>query len=70
MKTLWLASMKWPGIAEPICVGTNKRRVQNEAYRMLREEHGTGNVDRNAAMCSAPIQHDDIEISPIPFYQP
>jgi hypothetical protein len=62
MKTIYLAQMKWCEAQEPICVGTNKRKLAKEALRRLKEEHGTGPVSRGMAMCSVPITHHDIEI--------
>lgn len=67
MKTLYLAQMKWCEREEPICVGTNKRKLLSEALRTLKAEHGTGPVCRGQAMCHVPITADDVEIIPIPF---
>ena len=64
---LYLAEMKWCERNEAICAGTNKAKLVLEALRILREEHGTGPVDRGQAMCSVPITMSDIEISEIPF---
>lgn len=61
-----VACMKWPCAIEPICAGTNKRTVTREAVRLLRAEHGNGDVPRPAAMCSMPITASDIEIITIP----
>jgi hypothetical protein len=67
MTTIYLAQMKWCEREEPICAGTNKRKVAAEALRILKAEHGTGNVDRGQAMCSVKITANDIEIVVIPF---
>lgn len=64
---LYLAEMKWCERNEAVCVGTNKAKLALEALRILREEHGTGPVDRGQAMCSVPITLDDIKIKEIPF---
>ena len=66
MKTLTLVTMRWPEYDEPICLGTNKRKISTEALRLLRKEHGTGPVLRPAAMCSAPIRHDDLRYWKLP----
>jgi len=67
MTTIYLAQMKWCEREEPICAGTNKRKVAAEALRILKAEHGNGPVSRGQAMCSAKITADDIEIVEIPF---
>lgn len=61
--------MQWCEREEPIIAGTNKRKLLSEALRMLKEKHGTGPVDRGAAMCQIPITADDIEIVEIPLLQ-
>ena len=60
--------MKWCEREEPICAGTNKRKVAAEALRLLKAEHGTGPVCRGQAMCSVKITADGIEIVEIPFF--
>lgn len=67
MTTIYLAQMKWCEREEPICAGTNKKKVAAEALRRLKAEHGTGSVDRGQAMCSVKIAADDIEVVEIPF---
>ena len=67
MKNIYLAQMNWSGALEPVCGGTNKRRVMREALRLLKAEHGTGSVSRGAAMCSLPITQSDIEIVTVPI---
>jgi len=67
MTSLYLASMRWPGQLEPVCVGTNKKKLVKGAVRLLRKEHGDGPVVRPGAMCSAPIQYDDIEVERLPY---
>jgi len=67
MKKLYLAQMQWCEWEEPIVAGTNKRKLLSEALQILKAEHGTGSVDRGAAMCQIPITADDIEIVEIPF---
>jgi len=64
---LYLAQMKWCEREEPLCAGTNKAKVQREAIRIIKSEHGVGPVNRGAAMCSAPITAADIEIIVIPL---
>lgn len=59
--------MRWPMAAEPICTGTNKNNTMKEAMKILKAEHGTGDVNRFGAMCSVPLQYDDIEMEKIPF---
>ncbi|MFY8063775.1 MAG: hypothetical protein ACOVN2_08725 [Usitatibacteraceae bacterium] len=59
--------MKWCEREEPICAGTNKRKVAAEALRLLKVEHGTGSVNRGQAVCSVKITADDVEIVEIPF---
>lgn len=59
--------MKWCEREEPICAGTNKRKVSDEALRILKLEHGTGPVIRGYEMRSVKITADDIEIVEIPF---
>lgn len=61
----YLAQMQWCEKNEPICIGTNKKKLKKEALRRLREEHGTGRVDRGQAMCQVKITYDDIKIEPI-----
>ncbi len=70
MKTVYLASMIWSESHEPLLAGTNKKKLHNAAYKMLRTEHGTGPVNRGSAMCHLPIAHDDIEITTIPMMSP
>ena len=67
METLYLAQMQWCEREEPICAGTDKRKLLTEALRRLKAEHGTGPVCRGRAMCEVPITANDIEIIPIPF---
>ena len=67
MDTIYLAQMKWCEREEPICAGTNKRKVVAETLRILKAEHGTGPVNRGQAMCSVKITADDIELVKIPF---
>jgi hypothetical protein len=67
MNTIYLAQMKWCEREEPICAGTNKRKVSAEALRILKAEHGSGAINRGQAMCSVKITTDDIEIVEIPF---
>jgi hypothetical protein len=62
----YLAQMRWCEREEPICVGTNKRKVASHALALLKAEHGTGLVNRGLAMCSARITADDIEVVAIP----
>lgn len=69
MTKLYVACMRWACDTEPVCAGTNKLAVIQEALRILKAEHGKGLVDRGAAMCSARIQRDDIEVIEIPFIQ-
>lgn len=59
--------MNWCEREEPICAGTNKRKVVREALRLLKAEHGDGLVSRGQALCSVKITHGDIEILTIPF---
>jgi len=59
--------MQWCEREEPICAGTNKKKLVAEALRILHAEHGKGPVNRGMAMCSEPIRADDIEIMEIPF---
>lgn len=68
-KLVWLASMQWPERIAPVCVGGNKQRTYNEALRLLRDEYGTGDVLRQAAMCSMPITGDYIDMQQIPFIE-
>lgn len=67
MTVIYLAQMKWCEREEPICAGTNKRKVASEALRILKAKHGTGPVSRGQAMCSIRITADDIEIVEVPF---
>lgn len=67
MKKLYLAQMQWCEREEPIIAGTNKRKLLSEALRILKAKHGTGAVDRGAALCQIPITSDDLEIVEIPF---
>jgi hypothetical protein len=67
MKKLYLAQMQWCEREEPIIAGTNKRELLSKALKILKAKHGTGPVDRGAAMCQIPITADDIEIVEIPF---
>jgi hypothetical protein len=67
MKTIYVAQMKWCEWEEPICAGTNKKKLVVEALHILHKEHGKGPVSRGMAMCSEPIRSDDIEIVEIPF---
>lgn len=69
MTKLYVACMRWACDTEPVCVGTSKLAVRREAVRILKAQHGDGPVDRGAAMCSARICHDDIEVIEIPFIQ-
>ena len=64
--TIHIACMQWPEVIEPICAGANKRQVTREAVRLLRMEHGDGDVPRRGAMCSVPITASDIEVLTIP----
>lgn len=64
---MYLAQMKWSEREEPLCVGTNKKKLLSEALRMLKATHGDGPVSRGMAMCEVPITADDIEICEIPF---
>ena len=59
--------MKWCEREEPICAGTNKRKIISEALRILKAEHGTDPVSRGQAMCSVKITADDIDVVEIPF---
>lgn len=68
MTKLYVACMRWACDTEPVCAGTNKLAVRREAVRILKAEHGD-DVFRGAAMCSARICHDDIEVIEIPFIQ-
>lgn len=68
MKKIYLASMIWPEAYEPICVGTNKKKITTEAVRILKEYHGNGPVERPQAFCSVPIRKNDIDIQEIPFF--
>lgn len=68
-KAVWLASMQWPEMIEPVCIGGNKQRTYSEALRLLHEEHGTGDVPRPAAGCTLPITGDDIDMREIPYIQ-
>jgi hypothetical protein len=68
MKLLWLASMKWPRALEAICVGSNKNTTMKQALTILRIEHGTGEVTREGAMCSAKIVGNDIDMVKIPYF--
>lgn len=68
-KTLYLAQMKWCEWEEPICIGTNKKKVSRGALKMLKEKYGTGPVSRGAAMCSIPITMTDIEIVKLPVVE-
>jgi len=61
MKKTYVACMAWPDGLEPVCVGTNKRKITREAVRMLRAEYGSGDVTRYGALCSCPIVAGDIE---------
>ena len=70
MSKIYLAQMQWCEREEPICAGTNKRKVAQAALRILKEEHGTGPVSRGLAMCSAPITMSDIAVVEIPFLLP
>jgi hypothetical protein len=67
MKTMYLAEMKWSESEEPVCAGTNKRKVKKEAFRILRSKYGKESISRGSALCFAPIAYDDIEISKIPI---
>ena len=64
---LYLAQMQWAEREEPVIAGTNKRKLLTEALKILKTEHGTGLIDRGAAMCQSPITADDVEIIEIPF---
>ena len=65
--TINVACMKWPNTLEPICAGSNRRKVVREAVRLLKIEHGEGPVNRPAAMSSAKITASDIEIVTVPL---
>ena len=65
--TINVACMKWPDTLEPICAGSNRRKVVREAVRLLKIEHGEGPVNRPAAMSSAKITASDIEIVTVPL---
>lgn len=67
MKTIYLAQMKWCERDEPICAGTNRKRVAAEALRRLKVIHGNGPVNRGAAMCSVKLTADDVGIVEVPF---
>jgi hypothetical protein len=67
MKTIYVAQMKWCEREEPICAGTNKKKLVAEALRILHAERGKGPVGRGMAMCSEPIRADDIEVVEIPL---
>jgi hypothetical protein len=67
MKTIYIAQMKWCEREEPICGGTNKKKVVSEAVKMLKAIHGTEPVDRGQAFCSVKITTDDIEVVEIPI---
>ena len=69
MKTIYLAQMKWCETTEPICAGTNKKKLISKALKILKLEHGTGPVNRGMAMCNVPITADDIEIDRIPLLE-
>lgn len=62
---MYLASFIWPRFHEPLCVGSNKRKLKKAAYEKAKEKHGKGLVQRPGAMCSAKIQLDDILIEEI-----
>jgi hypothetical protein len=64
---IYLAQMQWCERDEPIIAGTNKRKVLSDALKILKKEHGTGSIDRGAALCQMPITADDVEIVEIPF---
>jgi hypothetical protein len=70
MNKIYLAQMQWCEREEPICAGTNKRKVAQAALRILKEEYGTGSVLRGLAMCSVPITMSDIAVVEIPFLLP
>ena len=65
MKKMYIAQMQWCEREEPICVGSNKKKLKKEALRILKEIHGTGPVDRGIARCSVPIMGDDVLIEEI-----
>lgn len=67
MKTVYVAQMKWCEREEPVCAGTNKKKLIREALRILRDKHGKGRISRGGALCSEPIRSSDIEIVSIPF---
>lgn len=66
---LYLAQMKWCEWEQPVCIGRNKQKVARAALKILKQENGEGPVNRGAAMCSAPITIDDIEILEIPVIE-
>ena len=68
MKTITLITMRWPEYDEPVCAGSNKCMLREEALWILRAQHGTGCVPRPGAMCSLPIRHDDLREWKIPLY--
>ena len=67
LNKVYLAQMKWCEWEEPVCVGTNKRKVMQTALHMLKKEYGTGRVCRGQAMCSVPITMSDVEVVVLPF---
>jgi hypothetical protein len=66
MNAIYLAQMRWCEREEPICAGLDKRKVASEALKMLKSEHGSGEIWRGQAMCSAKITANDIEVVAIP----
>ena len=63
---MYLASMIWPVGNEPICVGKNRQKTVMTALKILREHYGSGVVVRPKAMCSVPIEQNDICVDIIP----
>ena len=59
----------WPTEDEPLCIGKNKERTRQRAFKKAKRIYGTGYVDRPLAMCSAKIQKNDIGIEEIEFVQ-
>lgn len=68
--TVFLGGMRWAETTEPLCVGIDEAQVRKEALRIAIEQNGAGDVHRGSAMCSAPIEDDDIEVEEIQWVGP
>jgi hypothetical protein len=62
---MYLASFHWPKYCEPLCVGTNKKKVLKAALDKAKQKYGTKRVNRPGAMCCEKIDYKDIDIEEI-----